>query len=295
MKTFVTGATGYIGTAVADRLRQASHQVLALARSEESARALRERGHDAVRGELTDGAALREAARSCDATLHLAATGGPDQSEVDRQARDALLDALEGSGKPLVYTDGVWVLGDTGDAIATEDTPTDPIDLVAWRPAAVERVLTADLRGIVIRPAVVYGRAGGIPAMLVAWGRKRGAVPYIGDGTQRWPFVHVDALADLYVRTLEHAPAGTLLHAAHGESVPMKDVAEAASHAAGVPGSVEPWPLEDARQKLGGFADALALDQRISAERAERLLGWAPRPPDVLEDLRGGSYAPSTG
>ena len=290
MKVFLTGATGYIGSVVAEKLQEAGHSVVGLARSDESARELRDHGYDVQRGDLTDAAALKEAARATHGTIHAAATGGPDQGEVDRQAVDALLEALEGSGKPFVYTDGVWVLGNTGDSAADEETPLDPVDLVAWRPAVVERVLGADLHGVAIRPANVYGRGGSTVAMLVDAGRKHGVVRYIGDGEQQWSFVHVDDVADLYVRALEDAPAGTLLHAAHPPSYSMKTVAEAASHAAGDGVKTESWPLEEAREELGPFADALALDQKVSASRAKSLLGWEPKGPDVLDDLRTGSY-----
>lgn len=291
MRVFMTGASGYIGSVVAERLRSRDHEVVGLARSEESARAIEEAGHGAVRGDLTDLGVLGEAARDADGVIHLAATGGPDQADVDRQAVGALLEALEGTEKPLLYTSGIWVLGATGDEPADEEAPTDPIAIVAWRPAVEEAVLAARLRGVVLRPAIVHGRGGGIPALLVGWGRKRGAVPFVGDGAQRWPFVHVDDLADLYALALEQAPPANLLHASAGPSHTMREVAEAASHAAGRPGEVEPWPLEEAHRTLGGFADALALDQQISAERARSLLGWQPGGISVLDDLRSGSYA----
>lgn len=291
MNVFITGATGYIGSAVAERLKAKGHEVVGLARSDESARALEAQGYGVQRGGLTDAGALREAARAADGVIHLAATGGADQAEADQEAAGALLDALQGTDKPLVYTDGVWVLGNTGDTAADEDTPVDPIDLVAWRPDVVNRVLEANLRSVVIRPAIVYGRGGGIPALLMNWGKERGAVPYVGSGAQRWPFVHVDDLAALYVRALEDAPAGTLLHAADGSALPMKQVAEAASHGAGLEGRITPWPLEEARAALGGFADALALDQQVSAARARELLGWQPQAFSVLDDLKSGSYA----
>jgi nucleoside-diphosphate-sugar epimerase len=114
-------------------------------------------------------------------------------------------------------------------------------------------------------------------------------VRYVGDGRQRWPLVHVDDLAELYVLAL-HAEPGTLLHASAGPSIPAREVAEAAAAAHGA--RAEPWPLEAARATLGAFADALALDQQVSGERARRLLGWAPRRPDVLWELREGSYTP---
>jgi nucleoside-diphosphate-sugar epimerase len=139
---------------------------------------------------------------------------------------------------------------------------------------------------VVVRPAVVYGRGGGTPGMFVSAARRKGVVRYVGDGTQRWPFVHVDDLAALYVLALD-APTATLLTAAAGPSIPVIDIAEAAAQANGA--ETEAWPLEEAREKLGPYADALALDQQVSAERALGL-GWKPKRPSVLEDLRTGSY-----
>jgi len=160
-----------------------------------------------------------------------------------------------------------------------------------------ERVLNAvqrGLRAVVIRPAIVYGRGGGIPAGFVDAARKDGAARYIGNGDNRWPFVHVDDLADLYLLALEKAPPGTLLLAVHGPSYRVRDIAAAASRGAGAGGNTVAWPLELARQALGPYADALVLDQQASGNRARELLGWRPHRPDVLEDLERGSYAGAT-
>ena len=286
MTVFVTGATGYIGHAVAEGLSERGHTVVGLARSDASAERLRRRGYRVQRGDLTDRDALQAAARQADAVIHQAADG-EDMVATDTAAVHAMLDALRDSDRSLIYTSGVWVLGHTGRDAADEDAPTDAIPLVAWRPALERDVLAAG--GTVIRPAIVYGRGGGIPAMLVDEGRERGAVRYVGDGTQHWPVVHVDDLADLYVRALD-APGGTLLHAASGASHPMRAIAEAASHAAGVPGRVEAWPLDTAREALGSFADALALDQRVSGDRAKEMLGWRPEGPSIIEEIQHGSY-----
>ncbi|HEY9014402.1 MAG TPA: NAD-dependent epimerase/dehydratase family protein, partial [Gemmatimonadales bacterium] len=119
----------------------------------------------------------------------------------------------------------------------------------------------------------------------------KGAAQYVGTGENRWPFVHVDDLAELYLLALEKAPAGTLLLGVSGPSHRVRDVAAAASKGAGAGGRTAAWPLEEARAKLGAYADALVLDQQASGKRAQELLGWRPSRPDVLEDLERGSYA----
>ena len=289
MTVFVTGATGYIGSAVVQALQAEGHDVNGLARSPEAASKLEAAGVEVVWGSLTELSVLSRGARAADAVIHLGATGNEDQGEVDAAAVGAMLNAVEGTGKPFVYTSGIWVLGDTGDRVADEDAPLNPAEIVAWR-AEVEGTMRDaaawGIRSVVVRPAVVYGRGGGTPGMFVSAARRKGVVRYVGDGTQRWPFVHVDDLAALYVLALD-APTATLLTAAAGPSIPVRDVAEAAAQANGA--ETEAWPLDEAREKLGPYADALALDQQVSAERALGL-GWKPKGPSVLDDLRTGSY-----
>ena len=290
MMVFLTGATGYIGSAVADRLRAAGHQVSGLARSDAAATKLKTAGISAVRGDFSDPKSVGSAARSADAVISTATTYNP---AVDGPAIDAMLDALSGSNKPLVYTSGIWSHGDTGGKVVNETAPPRPAEVVAWRQAVEDRVLQGASRGVrtvVIRPAIVYGRGGGIPAGFVESAQKEGAAQYIGTGENRWPFVHVDDLADLYLLALEKAPAGTLLLGVSGPSYRVREVATAASRGAGAEGKTAAWPLEEARAKLGAYADALVLDQQASGQRAQELLGWRPYRPDVLEDMERGSY-----
>jgi nucleoside-diphosphate-sugar epimerase len=291
MIVFLTGATGYIGGAVAEALLKAGHAVIGLARSDEAAGQLHLKGIGTHRGDLTSPASLTPAANAADATIH---TGTTNDGSVDRQAVEAMLQAVAGSGKPFIYTSGVWVLGDTGGKVADETWPVRPAALVAWRPVLEQLVLETaqrNVRAIVIRPAVVYGRGSGIPADFVKSARETGTVRYVGAGANRWPVIHVDDLASLYIGAMDKAPAATLLHAADGSAHRVTEIAEAASIGAGAGGRTESWPLEEARKTLGAYADALALDQQISAAKARTLLSWKPRAASILEDLRHGSYA----
>lgn len=297
MRVFLTGATGYIGGAVADALKAAGHEVFGLARSDDAVRRLEARGIHARRGDLREPESISEAAREMDAVIHTASTNDTGAPQTDRDAIEAITQALEGTNKPFIYTSGIWVYGDTGDSVADEQSPLNPTPLVAWRPSNEQRVLEFTKRGvraIVIRPAIVYGRGVGIPAELVQSAREKGTARYVGTGENRWPQVHADDLADLYVRALEHAPAGTLLNATSGPAVRVSEVAEAASRAGGAEGRTESWPIEEARKTLGPYADALALDQQVSSEKAVELLGWNPRSPSMLEDLERGSYVRSS-
>lgn len=272
MRVFITGATGYIGSRVAGALADAGHDVVALAHHGEARKSLSAVGYETVPGDLYEPAGLADAARGADGVIHAANTGGDDAARIDDEAVRTMVGALEGSGKPFVYTSGIWVLGETGDEPATEETPVAPIDPVAWRGPLEKWLVEASVRGVhtvVIRPGIVYGRNGGIPGMMA-----RGELPIVGDGENRWPVVHVDDLARLYVMALEDAPAGSILHGI-GEVVRSRAVGERLEAGA--------LPLDEARDRMGGFAEALALDQNIDARRTGELLGWEPREPGVLE------------
>jgi len=172
--------------------------------------------------------------------------------------------------------------------------PVNPPMLVAHRPRLEQEVLTYKDRGvraIVIRPAAVCGRGGGLLSMLSQSARQSGAARYVGNGENRWALVHVDDLAQLYLLALEKAPAGSIYVAASGPSCSVRGLAEAASIGAGAHGKAESWPLDEARKTLGPLVDGLLLDQQVSGEKARRELGWNPKTPSVLDDLRAGSYA----
>ena len=291
MKVFLTGATGYIGSAIADRLRAAGHEVVGLARSDASATKLKTAGISAVMGDFSDPKTVGAAARAVDGVISTATTYNP---AVDGPAIEAILSGLFGTNKPFIYTSGIWSHGDTGGKVVDETSAPKPAELVKWRQSVEQRVLEGAKRGIrsvVIRPAIVYGRGGGIPAGFVESALKEGAAQYVGSGENRWPFVHVDDLADLYLLALEKAPPGTLLLGVSGPARQVREVAAAASRGVGAGGKTRAVPLEQAREKLGAYADALVLDQQASGKRAEQLLGWRPYRPDVLEDIERGSYA----
>ena len=286
MRIFVTGGSGYIGRAVIAELRRRGHHVAALARSDKAAATVRALGAQAVHGSLDSLDVIELAAREHDATVHLASPVPPDGVAREGKMLDVLL-RVAPDDHAIVYTSGAWVYGDRGDAVVDEDAPVNPIAMVAWRPGHEDQVLAASARGVravVIRPAVVYGDGGGIVGMLMA-SAKPGPVRVVGDGTNRWPMVRVDALAELYAAAVEQAAANGIYNASSAASVPYVEIARAASRAGGGNGSIEHLTLENARAAMGGFADALAVDLQMSSEKAKRELGWSPHRPTVLEEL----------
>ena len=308
MRVFVIGATGYVGSAVADALHGSGHRVSGLARSRESADELGHRGYTAYPGDMKDSGTLCRAIRDSGsgAVVHAATTGDTDAEEADRAAVEGTLEALRGTGAAFVYTSGGWVMGETpgsvGDPPSDEESPVEPSPSLSWRPAVERWVLEAasvrEVRTVVVRPALVYGRAGGVVAELVESARERGAARYVvGDAPGSdplWTLVHTADLGDLYARILarpEAVTGGTLLIAAGAEPVPVREIAAEASRVHGSGAPPEPWPLSQAREELGAYADSLVLSQRLSGAKARLLLGWTPSGSVVFEELRSGSYA----
>lgn len=286
MKIFITGGTGYIGRAVVRELVEQGHNVSGLVRSESSADLLSSLGGKPVPGNLADPSSYLKQARKSEGAIHLAADYSRDTAAVDRTALEALLTAADGDGPDVVvYTSGCWVLGDTGDEPADENAPTEgAADAVAWRPPHEGRVLGAasqNLATAVVRPGMVYGGGEGIVNDFFVSAMEDGAAAYVGDGENRWSLVHRDDLAVLYRLLVENGARG-VFHATDGESPGVRELAEAASEAAGAGGEVRRVALEDARKEMGPVADAICLDQVIVSPRS-RKLGWEPEHPPFLE------------
>jgi nucleoside-diphosphate-sugar epimerase len=270
-------------------LRADAHEVRVLARSDEAEAKVRKLGAEPIRGDLSDLDLLRGEAARADAIIALAQDRTPDGVEIGRAALEAMLDALPHGGT-FIYTSGAWVYGSRGDAVVDEDAPLQPLPIVAWRPAHEELALAhqGHLRVIVIRPSVVYGDGGGIPGIMVDAARN-GQLRIVGDGTNRWPTVRHDALAELFALAVNRRNARGIYNASRGASVPYEEIAHAASRAAGGDGAVEQISLEDGRRAMGPFADALAIDLQVDSSRATRDLGWEPHRPTLLEELSNTS------
>ena len=302
MRVFVTGATGYIGSVVVDALQRASHEVIALVRHQEKARRLADRGVDAAVGTLGNPNTWRQQASTCDGFIHAAFESSPKGVEIERIALDTLLElaqhAAERGPASLIYTSGIWVLGPTAEP-ADESAAVAPIELVAWRPAHEARVLALDspqLRAAVIRPGVVYGGSRGIVADLLA-SAENGLMRIVGSGENHWPLVYDRDLADLYVRVLTSDEGRGVFHATDEADEQVRTIADAIAAHRPHPPDIRFVPLTEARAKMGPYADALALDQRVRSPRA-RALGWTPslrsvsgNIPRLFEELRRGRAA----
>lgn len=290
MRIFVTGASGWIGSAVVPELISAGHQVLGLARSESSAAAIAASGAEVLRGDLDDLDTLRSGAASSDGVIHLAFihdfTDFESSVGTDRRAIETMGAALESTGKPLVIASGTPAVP---GHVATERDETAPGSPVAGRAANAQAVLRMAERGVrssvVGLPRTVHGDGDhGFIARMVAIAREKGVSGYVGDGSSRWPAVHVLDAAQLFRLAVEKGRAGSRLHAVGDEGVPTRDIAEVIGRHLNMP--TASLPAED----FGWLGQILAVDQPASSPVTRELLGWQPVQPGLIEDLEKGHY-----
>ena len=303
MRIFVTGASGWIGSAVVPELLGAGHEGVGLARSEASAQRLEAAGALVQRGDVDDPDGLAKAATESDGVIHLAfqhevAWSGDfaAAAAADRQAVEAMGAALADSDRPLVLASGI--LGLTAGRVATEDDGLVPSAEVRANPAgrrSATALLTLSLRGRGVRssvlrlPPTVHGDGDhGFVATLVGIARQRGVAGYVGDGTNRWPAVHRSDAARLARLAVEAAPAGSVLHAVGDEGVPFREIAQAMGRHLDIPTvSVAPSDAVEHFTHLGHF---VALDSPATAGVTRHLLAWEPTGPSLLEDLEQDHY-----
>ncbi|WP_063007416.1 SDR family oxidoreductase [Nocardia kruczakiae] len=296
MHVFVTGGTGTIGSAVVAELLGNGHTVLALARSDASAQALRGAGAEVLRGTIADLDVLRAGAAKSDGVISLAFsrdysdTDGLAQAVAEESAAAAaLVGELIGSDRPIVTVSGTpWVPG--RPSTETDPLPTD--GPVGGRGRTVNALLEMASRGArataVRMPRTVHNEGkGGFAGLLIDQARRTGVAGYPGDGTQRWPAVHALDAAVLFRLALESAPAGTAWHAVADEGDAVRDIATVIGRRLGLP--VEPVPEES----FGPFGPIFALDQPASSIHTRETLGWQPKHPGLLDDLE--NIQPSAG
>jgi nucleoside-diphosphate-sugar epimerase len=276
MRIFLTGGTGHIGSAVLDAIVRAGHHVDVLVRSSERAVQVQARGGQPVLGDISKPASYADAIAAADGAIHTAYDYSARGPEIDALVVDALLTQPRRPGRFVIYTSGVWVLGNCPQP-ADETVAVNPAEHVAWRAGHERQVLDAassDLRTIVVRPGIVYGGSRGIVSDLIK-NAADGLVRVIGNGENRWPLVYDRDLGELYARLAANADASGIYHANDEGDERVNDIVSAiVAHAATTP-SVRHVPLTEARRKLGPVAEALALDQVVRSPRA-RALGWNP-------------------
>jgi nucleoside-diphosphate-sugar epimerase len=296
MRVFVTGATGFIGSATVRDLIEAGHQVVGLARSEEGAAAVKAAGAEVRRGTIEDLDLLRDAAAAADGVIHTAFihdwSNMAKAAEADRLAIEALGEALAGSDRPLVVSSGTALIaGASPGAVVTEDTDApDPSPLPRVSEQTALSFAGKGVRASAIRLApTVHGEGDhGFVAMMIGVAREKGVAAYIGDGSNVWPAVHRLDAARLFRLALESAPAGFRAHATDEQGVPFREIAKAIGRGLDVP--VKSVTGDEVGAHFGGFAMFAGLDNPASSTLTRERLGWRPEHVGLIEDLDAGHY-----
>jgi nucleoside-diphosphate-sugar epimerase len=295
MRIFVTGATGFIGSAVVQELLKAGYQVLGLARSDEGARTLAATGAEVQRGDLTDLESLRSGAAQSDGVIHTAFIHDfskfQENCAIDKSAIETLGTALAGSNRPLIVSGGLGLIAP--GRVATEDAalPANP-HMPRVSEQAAETFVARGVRVASIRlPQVHNPLKQGLISYAVAIAREKGVSAYIGDGSNRWPAVHLLDAAPVYKLALEKAPAGARYHAVAEEGVRMRDIAEAIGRGLKVP--VVSKSPEEAGAHFGWLGLFAGMDMPASSALTQERLGWKATHTDMLSDLAAMNYLPA--
>ncbi|MCO6147023.1 SDR family oxidoreductase [Flavobacterium sp. NRK1] len=293
MRVFVTGASGFVGSAIVDELLTAGHTVLGLVRSESSAQKLKESGAEVVMGDINDPDVIRKGAISCDAVIHTAFNHDfsrySQSCEDDRKVIEFFSDALSGTQKPFVITSAVGILR-SEKAITEDDKPASSASVA--RAASEEAAWEASAKGVntyIVRLPIVHGKDdhGFIP-IVIEMNKEKGQCGYIGEGLNRWPAVHREDAASLYRLIIEKQPEQKVFHPVAEEGVSFKEIAETISKGISLP--AKSLSHDEAEAHFGWFTHFAAMDGYASSEKTRQILNWTPTQINFIKDLEDNYF-----
>lgn len=288
MRVLVLGGSGSIGGAVLDVLINNGCDVYALSRSSETESQMRSAGATPVRGDIREPNRWIDCLQNVDAVIHAASTWGDDMDAVDRKVVTTVLEGLKtpDSSKALIYTGGCWLYGDTGDHIATENSPLSPIPSFSTTIESMKMVLTdSNVRGMVIHPAMVYERGGGVFEQMYKDIKTLGYARIFGNARVRWPLIHRLDLAQVYSLMLQKGKAGDVFNASAIDGVAIGDIAESITANTNSKSPPIVCDISLAMSEFGDWAEGYALDQQMSGQKARMELGWMPEHVNVFRDI----------
>lgn len=285
MKILVLGGTGSIGSAVASQLKKHSHHVIALSRSAQSRIELERMGVETVHGDITTPSKWVDVVDTVDGVIHAAAVWGDEMGHIDEHLVDVLLDRLQSGPqlKSFVYTGGCWLYGDTGDQVATEKSKFNSLSSFSWSIPIIEKVLTTkNVKGMVIHPAMVYDRNGGVFDHIFEDAKNLGVVRVIESETIKWPLIHREDLAQLYTLLIENGKSGDVYNAATNHGVAIGEITRVIAKRLGIQSDPVIVDTKTAIREIGSWAEGYSIDQQMSGEKAREQLRWQPKYEDVF-------------
>ncbi len=296
MKILITGATGYVGNAIAGQFKKNGYDVTGLVRSKENAIRLDLADIKPLTGDLENIESFKDSLNSFDAVIHAGFVFNPGKGfehtiKTEKIIVETIINSLSNTNKIFIYTSGTGVLGETGTLPVDESFVGNPVPFNAWRPAIEQLVIKAKgMKGIVIRPAMVYGNGGSpvLQAMINTAKTNKNTI-HIGDGLNKWSVVHVADLAQLYVQAIEKSAGGEIYHGSSSEAISMRDLALFINELLSIKQLPQPVTLEEGL-KYFPFGELLLTNIIASNDKARRLLKWKPLNESIANELKTEAY-----